>query len=419
MSLMGDAQLKAALALEGSFGAPSAMTALRPLAFRNEQSDDSRRALAQWVRLADAANDVRAFEAGLHEFRRADRPDEMVQLIDKLRPTTALTVAEAIASRFPTGEHLCRSGMLAMASGDHARARARFSSICSLSECDPSVYAQTMWSLAKLGEIDRDGSMVKHMTRIDAALLSEEQRRSYDRWSLWSPSPHVRATAIDVLSSRRDVDALSNHVRRMHVVLSPLELDRLKAALRETRVREALVRIEAVQRSRNEPIVQLRAIGRMDFSIEAWLAFSTRKPMPRASSADGTAALLIDCLRDQNEARANDVVKLMNNVPTSEATVLCWTALGLALGYCRVADRAEAAVQRLLLDDDTVVPIRGYIWLAERIRAAGGDAILAYERASYLREKGATDGLRLELTRQAWREREAGNVVAALALVRR
>ncbi len=421
MSLLGEAQLRAALALEGSLGARSAMTALRPLAFRGDQSDDSRRALAQWMRLADVANDALAFEEGLVELRRADRPDEMVRVIDQLRPMSALNVGELIASRFVQPEYLHLAGRLAASVGDRTLARRRFEMASAMPSRDASLMTNTMFELAKLGACERDGSMVKYMNQIQAALLTDEQRRSYDRWSLWNVSPHLRATAIEVLASRSEHDVLLRHAMRMHVFLTPVELDRLQACARassERRLLGVLERVTAIQYAREEPVAALRSLGRMDFSIETWLAFAAGNSLPRAVSADGTAASLISCLRDHDEARANDVVKLMNELPIADVTVLCWTAMSLALGFPRVADFATRVAQRWLTDDETIVPVRGYLWLGRLLSSSGRSAILAYERASYLREKGASEALRAECVRQAHGLRAVGNIRDALALVR-
>jgi hypothetical protein len=240
--------------------------------------------------------------------------------------------------------------------------------------------------------------------------------------ALRDSSPHVRAAAVDAIAKRGEHDALVTHARRLHIHLSPVELDRLVAAAQSSAAGELgqlIERIVAVRRDPGRAVYALRAIGRIDFSIDAWLSFADGRATPRSASPDGTAALLIECIREQNEARAADVVKLMNELRASQVTVLVWTSIGLALGLPRVSEGAVSLAQRWLADDGAIVPARGYIWLGQRLRAARADATLAFERAKWLREPNAEAALSDELLRQAWRRRNEGDVRGALALVRR
>ncbi len=239
---------------------------------------------------------------------------------------------------------------------------------------------------------------------------------------LRDPSPHVRATAVDAIAKRGGHDVLMAHARRLHIHLSQAEIDRLAAhgdGKATLALKQLIERIVAVKRAPAQAVSALRGLGRIDFSIDAWLAFANERPMPRNASPDGTAALLVECVREQNEARCADVVKLVDDVPVNRVTVLLWTSLGLALGLPRVSGAAALIAQRWLADDDTIVPVRGYIWAGQRLQAAGADATRAFECAIWMREPGAEGALADELLRQAWRRRSEGDVRGALALVRR
>jgi hypothetical protein len=232
----------------------------------------------------------------------------------------------------------------------------------------------------------------------------------------------ARAAAVDAIAKRGGHALLLAHARRLHIHLSSVELDRLGAAAEgeaTPALKHLVERIAAVRSAPDGAVSALRSLGRMDFSIDAWLAFASGRPLPRATSPDGTAALLIECVREQNEARAADVIKLLDELSGAQVTVLVWTSLALAIGLPRVANAAVVLAQRFLAEDDTIVPVRGYIWLGRVMCAAGADATLAFERAKWLHEMGAEAALSEELYRQAWQKRTDGDVRGALALVRR
>jgi hypothetical protein len=244
---------------------------------------------------------------------------------------------------------------------------------------------------------------------------------------LCSPSRFVRATAISVL----DVRSCARHAEEMGERLTPLEMDRLLAALAVLpEARDALRVADRIDRDPDLDAAIAAAATRMPRLEEQHTRareILKGRFEPQRDPIDEPWSLVLDvaaALRDSAHARAAVALRMLAEREERGAwsPVQVWTVAEVALACedAEVRGVAGRLAASRMARGACVPPPRGWLGLATALANAGMSepAELARRAAVAAKESGAADALVVTLTKAGWALARSGERGRALARLR-